>query len=111
MIYRDPRSGQTQDVAERETVRRQILEQAGWKPDSDLVLRIPAPADAPERIIVAPDGVTVRIGDELVVLPPGAQPAARAGFKLVEVTDNDSDVPEFIEVPEDAPAPKRKRSK
>lgn len=30
MIYRDPRSGQTQDVAERETVRRQILEQAGW---------------------------------------------------------------------------------
>ncbi len=54
---------------------------------------------------------TVRIGDELVVLPPGAQPAARAGFKLVEVTANDSDIAEFIEAPEDAPASKRKRSK
>lgn len=107
MIYRDPRSGQTQDVAERETVRRQILEQAGWKPDGALAPHIPAP----EQTTVVTDGVTVRIGDELVVLPPGAQPAARAGFELVEVTSNDSDVPEFIEVPEDAPSPKRKRSK
>ena len=111
MIYRDPRSGQTQDVAERETVRRQILEQAGWTPDSDLGLRIPAPADAPERITVAPGGVTVRIGDELVMLPSGMQPMAKPGYKLVEVTDNDSDVAEFIEVPEDAPTSKRKRSK
>jgi len=97
MIYRDPRSGQTQDVAERETVLRQLLEQAGW-----VVVDVSQETLAP---------ATVRIGDELVVLPPGAQPAARAGFKLVEVTSNDSDVAEFIEAPEDAPSSKRKRSK
>lgn len=97
MIYRDPRSGQTQDVAERETVRRQLLEQAGW-----VVVDVSQETLAP---------ATVRIGDELVVLPPGMQPMAKPGFKLVEVTDNDSDMPEFIEAPEDAPSSKRKRSK
>lgn len=97
-VYRDPRTGQTQEVDERETVRRKILEQAGWVPDSDLVQRVPAPA-----------GVTVKIGDDVVTLPAGEQPMAKPGFKLVDVTDNGSDMPEFIEVPDDAP--KRKRSK
>lgn len=101
MIYRDPRSGQTQDVAERETVRRQILERAGWVVVAADAAAAPAPTG----------GVTVKIGDELVVLAPGAQPVAKPGYRLMDVTTNDSEMAEFVEVPVDAPVSKRKRSK
>lgn len=106
MFYRDPRSGRTQEVAEHEGVRRRLLEQAGWAP-------MEAPADdgsAPSVAVAgAGQGVTVRIGDVLVVLAPGEQPAAAPGFRLVETTTNDSDMQEFIQIPDDAP--RRKRSK
>lgn len=105
MICRNPLSGQTQEVAEFESVRQKILEQAGWVADSDMTLHLPAD-DQP----TAPTaGITVKINDDLVVLPPGAQPVAAPGYKLVEVTSHDSAIPEFIEAPDDAP--RRKRSK
>lgn len=100
MIYRDPRSGQTQDVAERETVRRQLLEQTGWVIADDAP---PAPA--------LPDRVLVKLNDEVVIVDAGSLPVARPGYKLVDVTANDSQMAEFIEVPDDVPASKRKRSK
>lgn len=105
MQYRNTATGQVQSVGEWERVRRTLLEAAGWVAEDD------GEANCPDESAPAvTGGVTVRIGDELVVLAPGAQPMAAPGYKLVEVTANDSEMAEFIEVPDGA-APKRKRSK
>jgi len=94
---RDPATGATQEILASEAVRRSILLRAGWE-------EMPTPA---ERVAI--ERVTIRINDETVVLPPGAQPAPAPGHKLVDVTDHDSAIREFIEIPNEAP--KRKRSK
>lgn len=95
ILMRNPTTGATQELHPRETVRRAILLQAGW---------IEVPVDP-----VHSDNITIKINDDQVVLPPGAEPTAKPGHKLVDVTGHDSAIPEFIEVPDEAP--KRKRSK
>lgn len=101
ILMRNPATGATQEMQPRETVRRTILLRAGW-------IEVQADTVYPDNP-VRPDGITIKINDDLVVLPPGAEPAARPGHKLVDVTGHDSTIPEFIEVPDEAP--KRKRSK
>ncbi len=101
ILMQNPTTGATQELQPRETVRRGILLRAGW-------IEVQADTVHPDNP-VRPDGITIKINDDLVVLPPGAEPAARPGHKLVDVTGHDSTIPEFIEVPDEAP--KRKRSK
>lgn len=107
---RNPATGATQEMQPRETVRRAILLQAGWiEVQADTVHDVHNVHDVHPDNPVHPDGTTIKINDDLVVLPAGAEPTARPGHKLVDVTGHDSAIPEFIEVPDETP--KRKRSK
>lgn len=104
ILMRNPITGATQEMQPRETVRRAILLQAGW-----IEVQADTVHDVHPDNPIHPNNTTIKINDDLVVLPPGAEPTARPGHKLVDVTGHDSAIPEFIEVPDEAP--KRKRSK
>jgi hypothetical protein len=69
-------------VEEWETVRRRILEQAGWVEDEG------RGQGTPDQEFPGQDAPAVR---------------------RIEVTTHDSEGPEFIEIPAKAPASKRKR--
>ncbi len=110
ILMRNPTTGATQEMQPRETVRRTILLRAGWiELPVNTVHDVHNVHDVHPDNPVHPDGITIKINDDLVVLPPGAEPTARPGHKLVDVTGHDSTISEFIEVPDEAP--KRKRSK
>lgn len=117
VLMRNPATGATQELLEWELVRRSILLDAGWEEVPNLA-RYGALFDEPgggQAAVAAPPvwtaavGVTVRIDDNLVVLAPGEKPAAAPGFRLVETTSNDSEMQEFVQVPVDAPAAKRRK--
>ena len=49
MTYRNPQTGQTQQVGENETVRRGILERLGWRVAGDKAPAAEKPAEAARR--------------------------------------------------------------
>lgn len=110
ILMRNPATGATQEMQPRETVRRSILLRAGWiQVQADTVPFVDSVHPVHDVHPVHSNNTTIRINDETVVLPPGTEPTARPGHKLVDVTGHDSTISEFIEVPDEAP--KRKRSK
>lgn len=119
VLMRNPATKETQELLEWELVRRSILLDAGWE-EVPNVARYGARVEEPDSGVApaaitgsaggaAIEGVTVRIDDDLVVLAPGEQPAAQPGFRLVEVSTHGSEMQEFIQVPDDAPAAKRRK--
>ena len=81
MQYRNPKTGQCQDVGEFETVKRVILEQAGWR-----CVAVDEPGAAPAPVEAAP--------------PAPVEDGPAPGFKRIDVTTHDSVGPEYIDVPD-----------
>ena len=77
MTYRNPQTGQTQQVGENETVRRGILERLGWRVAGDKAPAAEKPAEAAKPAKT----------EEPQKLPSQGQPAAKnVGTKAEDKT-------------------------
>ena len=72
ILMRNPATGATQEMQPRETVRRTILLRAGWiEVQADTVHDVHNVHDVHPDNSVHPNNTTIKINDDLVVLPPG----------------------------------------